>query len=153
MDLLQAHLLQQGYNVLVFPEGTRSRSGKIQKFQRGVGHLALRARVGVLPVYVSAFQALPPGSWYLKSTDVSATVGPFLPYELLERMGEGVSRSDNERLVIALCQRIVEALRDGEAVQVEEYVKELRQKLLAQRPSREKVPAGTGPQSKGKGRP
>ncbi len=86
----------------------------------------------------------------MKSTDVSATVGPFLPYELLERLGEGLSRPDNERLVIALCQRIVEALRDAEKIDVEEYVNRQRQEFLAQRPAREKVPAGGGREGKGK---
>jgi long-chain acyl-CoA synthetase len=132
-------LLQQGYNVLIFPEGTRSRSGKMQKFQRGVGHLALRARVGVLPLYIWTHDALPPGSWYLKSTDVSARVGPFLSYELLKKIGEGLPRSAAERLVIALSQRIVEGMRDGEKIRVEDYVEELRQKARSERPARQTV--------------
>jgi long-chain acyl-CoA synthetase len=138
------HLLQQGYNVLIFPEGTRSRSGKIQKFQRGVGHLALRARVGVLPIYLWTYDALPPGSWYLKSTDVSARVGPFLSYELLEKMGEGLSRSTAERLVIALSQRIVEGMRDDEEIRVDDYMEELRQKARSERPARHAVTVPNG---------
>jgi long-chain acyl-CoA synthetase len=144
------HLLQQGYNVLVFPEGTRSRTGKMAKFQRGVGHLALRARVGVLPIYLSSFEALPPGSWYLESTDVKAFVGPFLPFELLEKMGEGMSHSDAERMVIALCQRVVEALRDGEGTRVEEFVKELLAKAPTERSSREAVSVAGGSPLPGK---
>jgi long-chain acyl-CoA synthetase len=107
------HLLEQGYNVLIFPEGTRSRQGNIQPFQRGLGHLVLRAKVGVLPIYLSTHEALPPGSWYPQTRDVSATVGPFLSYETLARAALGLPRSDAERVVTALVQKAVEHLRDG----------------------------------------
>jgi long-chain acyl-CoA synthetase len=138
------HLLQQGYNVLVFPEGTRSRTGRMKKFQRGVGHLALRAKVGILPLHLSTFDALPPGSWYLKSRDVSATVGPFLSCELLEKMGEGFSQSETERMVIALCQRVVEALRDDEEARVDDFAAEIREKFHADRPTKDAVPVPAG---------
>jgi long-chain acyl-CoA synthetase len=137
------HLLQQGYNLLIFPEGTRSRSGKMARFQRGVGHLALRSKVGVLPMYLSTYDALPPGSWYLKATDVAATVGPFLPYETLKEMGEGFSTSEAERMVIALIQRIVEGLRDEEKINVEDYIKDIQEQYAAEKPSRPAEPVKT----------
>lgn len=137
------HLLQQGYNLLIFPEGTRSRTGKLQKFQRGVGHLALRAKVGVLPIYLSTYDALPPGSWYLKATDVSASIGPFLSHDTLEKMGEGFSRSEAERMVIELVQRIVEALRDEEAIAVDLFIKEIRDRCGGGRGPREAVTVRT----------
>ena len=37
-------LLRAGRSVLIFPEGTRSRNGHLQPFQRGVGHLRLDDR-------------------------------------------------------------------------------------------------------------
>ncbi len=141
------HLLQQGYNILVFPEGTRSRTGRMKKFQRGVGHLALRAKVGILPIHLLTFNALPAGSWYLKSTDVSATVGPFLSYDLLEKMGEGFSQSETERMVIALSQRVVEALRDEEKMRVDDFASEIRRKFHDDRPTKEAVPIPAGEDS------
>jgi long-chain acyl-CoA synthetase len=113
------HLLEQGYNVLIFPEGTRSRQGTIQPFQRGLGHLVLRARVGVLPLYLETYGALPPGAWYPHSRDVSATIGPFLTHEMLVRASSGLPRSDAERVATALVQRVVENLRDGVSVDLE----------------------------------
>jgi long-chain acyl-CoA synthetase len=113
------HLLEQGYNVLIFPEGTRSRQGTIQPFQRGLGHLVLRARVGVLPLYLSTYEALPPGTWYPQSRDVGATIGPFLPFEMLSRAAAGLPRSDAERVVTSLVQRVVTNLRDGTPIDLE----------------------------------
>jgi 1-acyl-sn-glycerol-3-phosphate acyltransferase len=116
------HLLEQGYNVLIFPEGTRSRQGTLQPFQRGLGHLVLRARVGVLPLYLETYGALPPGAWYPQSREVSASIGPFLSFETLSRAAAGLPRSDAERVVTALVQRVVEGLRDGIPIDVESAI-------------------------------
>ena len=42
--------MDQGYSVLIFPEGTRSRSGEMQRFRPGIGLLAEESRVPVMPV-------------------------------------------------------------------------------------------------------
>jgi long-chain acyl-CoA synthetase len=124
-------LLDQGHTVLIFPEGTRSRSGRIQRFQRGLGHLALHGRVGVLPVYLATYDALPPGTWYPRSYEVAATIGPFLAPELLERLAEGFSRSDAERLVTVLVQSIIEDLQSGVSLDLEQKIGKLRQQAGA----------------------
>jgi len=129
------HLLEQGYNVLIFPEGTRSRQGTLQPFQRGLGHLVLRARVGVLPLYLSTHDALPPGAWYPQSRHVSARIGPFLPFETLSRAASGLPRSDAERVVTALVQRVVERLRDGTSIDVEDSI-EAERARFGERPEK-----------------
>ncbi|HEY7699872.1 MAG TPA: lysophospholipid acyltransferase family protein, partial [Vicinamibacteria bacterium] len=141
------HLLEQGYNVLIFPEGTRSRQGTIQPFQRGLGHLVLRARVGVLPLYLRTYDALPPGAWYPQSRDVSASIGPFLPIETLSRAASGLPRSDAERVVTALVQRVVEALRDGAPIDVENAI-EVERARYGDRPEKKsEKPAVVGKKS------
>jgi long-chain acyl-CoA synthetase len=134
------HLLEQGYNVLIFPEGTRSRQGNIQPFQRGLGHLVLRAKVGVLPMYLSTHEALPPGSWYPQTRDVSATVGGFLSYETLARAASGLPKSDAEKVVTALVQKAVEHLRDDlpfdlESAAAVERARFLEVRKLARQPA------------------
>lgn len=42
--------MDRGYSVLIFPEGTRSRDGKLQAFKAGTGLLAEQSRVPVVPV-------------------------------------------------------------------------------------------------------
>jgi long-chain acyl-CoA synthetase len=42
--------MDRGYAVMVFPEGTRSRNGKLQSFRPGIGLLAKESRVPILPV-------------------------------------------------------------------------------------------------------
>jgi 1-acyl-sn-glycerol-3-phosphate acyltransferase len=45
-------LLKQGEGVLIFPEGTRSPDGLIQTAKKGVGMMACRAQVPVVPVHI-----------------------------------------------------------------------------------------------------
>jgi len=46
-----AQLIRDGRRVLMFPEGTRSRKGRqLQPFKKGAFHLALEAKVPLLPV-------------------------------------------------------------------------------------------------------
>jgi long-chain acyl-CoA synthetase len=141
------HLLEQGYNVLIFPEGTRSRQGSIQPFQRGLGHLVLRARVGVLPLYLETYRALPPGAWYPQSREVSASIGPFLSFETLSQAAAGLPRSDAERVVTGLVQRVVEGLRDGIPIDVESAIEAERARYGERLEKKAEKPAVAGKKS------
>ena len=52
--------LNQGAIIVIYPEGTRSLNGKLQKGKTGVARLALWARVPVVPVgIIGAYEILP----------------------------------------------------------------------------------------------
>jgi long-chain acyl-CoA synthetase len=105
--------LARGYNALLFPEGTRSITGEMADFKPVVGYLALHARVGILPVYlIGTHEAMPKGSTIIKSRDVGARIGRFLPIEQLEEMTGGLPRAEAYRLIAALVKNEVENLRD-----------------------------------------
>ena len=56
-------LLADGWRVVIFPEGTRSRTGEMAPFKAGVGLVAVHARVPVLPVRIDGlWEVLPPGA-------------------------------------------------------------------------------------------
>ncbi len=52
--------IRSGTNVIVFPEGTRSKTGELQSFKKGGFHLAVAAQVPVIPVTVSGSQRITP---------------------------------------------------------------------------------------------
>jgi len=62
-DLAAAtRLLAAGHDVIVFPEGTRSRDGQIGDFRRGAARLAAAAGAPLVPAGISGTRALlPPG--------------------------------------------------------------------------------------------
>ncbi len=82
--------LDQGYNALIFPEGTRSMTGIMADFKPVVGYLALHARVGILPMFLDGtYEAMPKGTTLIKNRDVGARIGRFLSFEELEEMTQG----------------------------------------------------------------
>jgi 1-acyl-sn-glycerol-3-phosphate acyltransferase len=55
-----SRLLKSGWNLVLFPEGSRSPDGRIQEFKPGVGHLAKETGTPVVPVHIQgAFQVMP----------------------------------------------------------------------------------------------
>ena len=65
-----------GKTVVVFPEGTRSRTGALRPGQAGAGFFAVKAKVPVLPVYLQgAYEALPPGTKMIRPQKISIHFG------------------------------------------------------------------------------
>lgn len=60
-------MLDRGYSIIIFPEGQRTTDGKIKTFKLGVGYLALKMAVSVVPVRIKGlFEVLPPGKFIPK---------------------------------------------------------------------------------------
>jgi len=55
-----AELIENGWNLLLYPEGTRSRTGKMAQFKAGVGVLARFTQRPVVPIHVSGGRAILP---------------------------------------------------------------------------------------------
>ena len=54
--------LEEGWNVLIHPEGTRSKDGIFRTIKSGASVLAIDAGVPILPVYINgAFEIFPKG--------------------------------------------------------------------------------------------
>jgi len=105
--------LDRGYNALIFPEGTRSVTGVMTDFKPVIGYLALHAKVGILPMFLfGTYEAMPKGTTFIKSRDVGARIGRFLPYEELEEMTRGMARAEAYRLIAALVRHEVVNLRE-----------------------------------------
>jgi long-chain acyl-CoA synthetase len=105
--------LDQGYNALIFPEGTRSMTGIMADYKPVVGYLALHARVGILPMFLEGtYEAMPKGTTVIKSREIGARIGHFLSYEELEVMTRGMARAEAYRLIAARVRHEVVNLRD-----------------------------------------
>lgn len=124
MDVAEG-ILRGGRSLLVFPEGSRSRTGEMSEFLPSLGYVALRAERGILPAFVSGtFEALPKGKSVPRKRKVGVAFGPFLSYESLQKLVHGLPQQEGWRLVSVLVQRVVENLRDGVPNQLD--LKEVR---------------------------
>ena len=111
-------ILNEGYNALIFPEGTRSVTGEIAEFKPVIGYLALHQKIGILPIYLwGTFEAYPKGMTIPKrkslGAKIGAKIGPFLSFEELRDMTEGIPNTEAYRLIAARVQHEVENMRDG----------------------------------------
>jgi 1-acyl-sn-glycerol-3-phosphate acyltransferase len=96
-----AERVRSGTSVVVFPEGTRSRTGELGPFKSGGFHLALEAGVPVLPATVSGSRRItPPRSLRILSGRILVRYGKPVPTETL-------AKDDRERLKAEVRQAIL----------------------------------------------
>jgi long-chain acyl-CoA synthetase len=106
--------LNQGFNLLIFPEGTRSPTGEIQEFFPTLGYLALSFEVDILPIYLGGtFEALPRGGMWPKNTELKVRIGPPLLLSEMRKRTKGMSRSESYRAVTRLAEEAIRALAAG----------------------------------------
>lgn len=68
--------LGEGEGVVLFPEGTRSKDGNLQKSQPGIGLIVAKSLVPVVPVRVfGAYEAFPKGAKKIQSSCIDVCFG------------------------------------------------------------------------------
>ena len=69
-----AEVVRRGINMTVFPEGTRSRDGRLLPLKKGPFYLALETGCPVVPITISGtHEAWPKGKFELRPTNVTVT--------------------------------------------------------------------------------
>ena len=81
-----AKVLKSHKKILIFPEGTRSRDGKVQKFKNTFATISKTLNVPVVPVAIKgAYEAMPYTSKLPKKGNVSVEfLDPIYPNQLTE---------------------------------------------------------------------
>lgn len=96
--------IHAGLSAVVFPEGTRSRTGELQPFKKGPFVLAIAAQVPLVPVYCAGtFTLLPKGMLRLTPHPIAVMFGE--PISTV-----GMTYEDRERLMNQ-CRQEIERLR------------------------------------------
>lgn len=69
--------VEEGYSVMIFPEGTRSEDCRIQRFHKGAFYMAEQLGLDILPVFIDGFgKVLPKTSFHLHPGHMSVEVMP-----------------------------------------------------------------------------
>jgi len=93
--------LQSGDSLFIFPEGTRTKDGKIQSFKRGAFMIASLSGLPIVPVSIKgSFDILPLGKKKIKSTTIDLVIhDPIINDKKLSRMEEKELMKDVQEII------------------------------------------------------
>ena len=81
-------LVERGYSIAVYPEGTRSKDCRIGRFHKGAFHIASTLKLDILPfVEYGAGKVLPKGGKYLRKGSIRLQINKRIPYEEYSQYG------------------------------------------------------------------
>lgn len=107
--------LRHGKSVLIFPEGTRSRTGALIRAKKGAGLIARRAGVPIVPLALTGTEKLLPideanmGGEKIQRADLTVRIGrPFTVADLNVVAAEG--EDERQALADAMMRRVAELL-------------------------------------------
>lgn len=86
-------LLDQDKSLIIFPEGSRSKTGELQAFKSGIGILMAGRKEPVIPAYIDgAFEALPKGKLFPRKSPITVKIGDPLTFNSHESNEENWGR-------------------------------------------------------------
>jgi 1-acyl-sn-glycerol-3-phosphate acyltransferase len=95
-------VVQKGHHMVIFPEGTRSRDGRLLAFKKGPFYMAMETGTPVIPITVLGTEKLlPKGKHFVKPGEVTIVFHPPIDPKQF---------SDRDELVDAVRKAIASAL-------------------------------------------
>ncbi|HOX30507.1 MAG TPA: lysophospholipid acyltransferase family protein [Candidatus Paceibacterota bacterium] len=92
-----AERLRQGSILIIYPEGTRTRDGKLHEFKPGVARLHFETGVPILPVALKGtYELMPPGGKLKIKKSVTVIVGKPLDLEKERNAAAKLDKSSDE---------------------------------------------------------
>lgn len=102
--------IEQGYSIIIFPEGTRSMTTAIQRFHKGAFYLAEQLQLDILPVLINGnVHALPKNDNMLKPGPITMKYLPRIRYD---DPAFGVTYSDRAKKIARYFKQEFRALRN-----------------------------------------
>ena len=110
-------LVERGYSVVVYPEGTRSVTGDIQRFHKGAFQLAQSLNVDILPVFVhGANHVMPKNDFVLREGQLYVEIGQRMSNEEVKSMEARALTSQFHKYYIEHFEEIRNQREDTEYV-------------------------------------
>lgn len=86
VNIQSARVIERGDSLIIYPEGTRSRDGKIKTFKKGAFTMAVGAAMPILPVTIhGTWEMWRPGGKTIRPGRVRVIIDPPIPTAGLDR--------------------------------------------------------------------
>jgi 1-acyl-sn-glycerol-3-phosphate acyltransferase len=102
-------VLNEGHVLTIFPEGTRSPTGELQKPKDGLAMLALRTGAPIVPIGIADTDRIWPKGRLLPRPGGHATLRVGRPFRLADELPEGLDRKRAKALATDLIMRRIAA--------------------------------------------
>lgn len=113
--------LEAGIPFIIFPEGTRSRDGKIGEFFHGTFKLAIDNQADIVPVVFDSWNCIRPGALWIRDTKAAIRVLDPIKYENYKDLNFGkVSFITRRKMIQALVD-----LRDERRAKEKNYYRKI----------------------------
>lgn len=90
LENLRTRLVEEPCSYILFPEGTRSRTGEMSRFRPGIGMMVAGSPVPVVPAYLEGtHRALAPGKRWPRRTRIRLIIGEPMRFEHLQNHKDG----------------------------------------------------------------
>jgi 1-acyl-sn-glycerol-3-phosphate acyltransferase len=104
-----ARRIRSGQSVVIFPEGTRTRDGRLLPFKKGGFHLAMDSGVDIVPVAIKGSRPIMPrGAALIRAGTVTVEVGEPIATA-------GLKNGDRDALIAKVRGRVAEMLGETDA--------------------------------------
>lgn len=96
-------IIDNGYPLVIFPEGTRNREGKIGKFYNSAFMLAIEKKADIVPVVLKTWNVLKPGEFIVRNNDFRVKfLDPIKYDDIKDRNYKDISNEIREKMTAEL---------------------------------------------------
>ncbi len=105
--------LQNGVSTVIFPEGTRTKTGEMGRFKRGAFQVALDLHLPIIPISLTGcYEAMPRGTYYARThSHIYMHIGK--PIDLSDFIDPTTSQTDSNAAMAYVRERVQEGMQQG----------------------------------------
>lgn len=106
--------LKRGYSLVIYPEGTRTRTGEVGEGKWGVAKFFLETGVPILPLGIKgAFELFPPGEKPKVKKNIRLNIGKSLFFKEEFEKAKGMARDSKEyeEICINITKKVMEEIK------------------------------------------
>jgi len=93
-------MINNGKNIITFPEGTRSKSGKIGLFKRGSFIIALEGEIPIVPIAIKGSEKINPNrSFLLNKGVIQISVGKAINVEEVNHIPDELAKKTQQKVI------------------------------------------------------